>query len=411
MIGRTLAALAIGAVGLVAGAAQAQTAPAKNDYASPASWLCWPGKASDACAIDMTTTVVKANGATSTESFKADPEAPIDCFYVYPTVSNDPGVVSDMTAGPEELNVVRQQLARFGAKCRIYAPLYRQFTLTALRANISGTPLPGSNDPAMRLVGYNDVVDAWTYYLAHENKGRGVVLIGHSQGAGVLTRMIAAEVDGKPAQKQLVSALLLGTSLPLDKGKDTGAFKSIPTCKSATQTGCVIAYATFRDAVPPPANTRFGRVANPAQEAACVNPAALGGGKGELKAYLSNTSQIASSAGPTPIWVKDKPNPTTPFVALPGLLTGECVSKNGFNYLEAHVNADPADARTDVISGDVVANGQVAADWGLHLIDANIAMGNLVEVVGQEGGVRGEEVATAGNRRDSLFRRGRGLIY
>jgi DUF3089 family protein len=384
MNGRTLAALAIGAVGLMAGAAQAQTAPAKNDYANPASWLCWPGKAGDACSIDMTATVVKANGSEATEVFKADPKAPIDCFYVYPTVSNDPGAISDMTAGPEELNVVRQQLARFGAKCRIYAPLYRQFTLTALRAMIGGTPLPGSTDPAVRQTGYNDVVDAWNHYLAYENKGRGVVLIGHSQGSGVLTRMIAAEVDGKPVQKQLVSALLLGTSLPLDKGKDTGVFKSIPTCKSASQTGCVIAYATFRDTVPPPANTRFGKVANPAQEAACVNPAALGGGKGELKAYLSNTSQIASSAGPTPTWVKDKPNPKTPFVALPGLLTGECVSKNGFNYLEAHVNADAKDARTDDISGDVVTGGQVQADWGLHLIDANIAMGNLVDVVGQE---------------------------
>ena len=101
-------------------------------------------------------------------------------------MSNDPGVVSDMNAGPEELNVVKAQLARFGAKCRIYAPLYRQFTLTALRAGITGKPLPGSTDPAVRQVGYNDVVDAWNWYLANANKGRGVVLIGH-QGSGVLT--------------------------------------------------------------------------------------------------------------------------------------------------------------------------------------------------------------------------------
>jgi len=83
--------------------------------------------------------------------------------------------------------------------------------------------------------------------------------------------------------------------------------------------------------------------------------------------------------------VKGKPNPATPFVSMPGLLTGQCVSKNGFNYLEAHVNADPADPRADDIPGDVRgANGQVSADWGLHLIDANIAMGNLVDVVGAE---------------------------
>lgn len=373
------------AVALAGGAASAQTALPKNDYARPETWLCRPDKAADACAVDLTTTVVRADGTETVEAFKADPKAPIDCFYVYPTVSMDPGVVSDMTAGPEELNVVKQQLARFGAKCHIYAPLYRQFTLTGLRAMILGQPLPGSNNPAMRQVGYNDVVDAWTYYLAHENKGRGVVLIGHSQGSGVLTRLIAAEIDGKPAQQLLVSALLLGTRLPVAAGKDTGLFKSIPTCHSASQTGCAIAYATFRDTVPPPANSRFGRVEGmPGMEAACVNPANLSGGSGELKAYLSNGSEIAASSGPRPPWVNGKPDPKTPFVAVPGLLRAQCVSKNGFNYLEAHVNADPADPRTDDIAGDVVTGGKVSADWGLHLIDANIAMGNLVDVVGEE---------------------------
>lgn len=385
MTARIFATLALGAVlGLGAGAAHAQ-ALGKNDYAKPETWLCWPGKAGDACAIDLTATVVKADGSTSVETFKADPKAPIDCFYVYPTVSNDPGVVSDMTANAEELNVVKQQLARFGSKCRIYAPLYRQFTLTALRAMVAGTPIAGATDPAVRQVGYNDVVDAWNHYLTTQNKGRGVVLIGHSQGSGLLQRMIPAEIEGKPVQKQLISALILGSNLGVDKGKDTGAFKTIPLCKSAGQVGCAISYVTFRDTVPPPGNSRFGKVANPAMEAACVNPAALAGGAGELKAYLSNADNIASSAAATPEWVKGRPNPKTPFVAVPGLISGQCVSKDGFNYLEAKVNANPADPRTDVINGDVTGpGGVIAKDWGLHLIDANIAMGNLVDVVGEQ---------------------------
>ena len=380
-------ALALGAgLAMAAAAASAQTAPLpKNDYSKDAAWLCKPGKAGDACAIDLTTTVVKADGTETVEKFAANPKAPIDCFYVYPTVSNDPGAVSDMNPGPEELNVVRQQLARFGARCRIYAPMYRQFTLTALRAGIAGTPVPGSTDPATRRVGYEDVVDAWNYYLAHENKGRGVVLIGHSQGSGVLTQLIKNEIDGKPVQAKLVSALLLGTRLPLDKGKDTGLFTAIPLCRSASQTGCVIAYASFRDTVPPPANSRFGKAPNDSQIAACANPASLGGGKGELHAYLSNAQNIASSSAPPPTWVKGKANPATPFVSTPGLLSAECVQKNGFSYLEVHVAGNPADPRTDDIAGDVVApGGKVSADWGLHLIDANLAMGNLVDIVGEE---------------------------
>ena len=83
--------------------------------------------------------------------------------------------------------------------------------------------------------------------------------------------------------------------------------------------------------------------------------------------------------------MKGKPNPATPFVSVPGLLNGQCVSKNGFSYLEVHVNAVPSDPRVDDITGDVVQNGQVNAAWGLHLIDANLAMGNLVDIVGAEG--------------------------
>ncbi len=112
---------------------QTQTQPApKNDYSKAETWLCRPGR-QDACSVDLTATVVAANGKLTREKFTADPKAPIDCFYVYPTVSLDTTPNSDMNAGREEASVIRAQLARFGSACRIYAPLYRQVTLTALR--------------------------------------------------------------------------------------------------------------------------------------------------------------------------------------------------------------------------------------------------------------------------------------
>ncbi len=363
--------------------AQAPAAEPRNDYSKPETWLCWPGR-DDACAIDNTATVIKADGSMTKETWKADPKAPIDCFYVYPTVSMDPGVISDMTAGPEEKRVIEQQFSRFGSKCRTYAPLYRQFTLTALRA----AAMPGATPPSgpRPQTGYNDVVDAWNHYLKHENKGRGVVLIGHSQGSGVLTQLIVNEIDGKPVQDKVISALLLGTNLPVEAGKDTGTFKSIPLCKSPTQTGCAVAYAAFRADSPPPANTRFGRPREPGStmQAACVNPAALGGGKGELHAYLSSGAMIAADSAPPKPWTTDGKKVDTPFVSVPGLLSAECASANGVNYLAVHINADPKDPRTDDIAGDVVARGQVQKDWGLHLIDVNLAMGNLVDLVGTQ---------------------------
>ncbi len=375
-----------GALALAVGVSQAQdAAPAKNDYADRSSWLCWPGR-DDACAGDNTTTVVLADGSVTTETWAVNPVAPIDCFYVYPTVSNDPGVISDMTANDEERRVVEQQLSRFGSQCRVYAPLYRQFTLTALRAAVMGGTPPGGG--AVRPnTGYLDVVDAWNHYLEHENDGRGVVLMGHSQGAGVLTQLIANEIDGKPVQEKLVSAMLLGSNLPVDKGGTTGTFRSIPLCGSADQTGCAISYVSFRADSPPPASSRFGvpREPNSPLEAACVNPAALVHGKPEgqvdLHAYLASSGNLLGSSEEPGPWVKGGPDVTTPFVSVPGLLTGECVRKDGFHYLAVTVNADPADPRADTIAGDVVQNGVIAKDWGLHLIDVNLVMGDLVKLV------------------------------
>ena len=358
-----------------------ETAPAAaNDYSKPETWLCRPGR-QDSCAVDLTTTVVAADGKLSKEPFKANANAAIDCFYVYPTVSNDPTPNSDMNAGPEEHSVVRTQFARFGSQCKLYAPLYRQVTLKALRAAMAG----GAGFPADRKLGYDDVLAAWNYYLQNDNQGRGVVLIGHSQGSAMLTQLIKNEIDGKPIQSRILSALLLGTNVAVPKGKDVGgSFQHMPLCRSASQLGCAISYVTFRSDVPPPANSRFGRVPMEGMTAACVNPAALQGGKAELHAYLSTGSNGVSteSAQPKP-WVTGA-KIETPFVSLPGLLTGECVNNDAGSYLAITTNANPADPRTDEIPGDVVANGQVMKDWGLHLIDAHVAMGNLIDVVAQQ---------------------------
>src|SRR5258707_15854094 len=68
---------------LLSALALGQTAPAPNNYADPKTWLCRPGQ-HDACDIDNTTTIVTAQGKLSRETWKAVPNAPIDCFYVYP---------------------------------------------------------------------------------------------------------------------------------------------------------------------------------------------------------------------------------------------------------------------------------------------------------------------------------------
>lgn len=198
-----------------------------NDYTDDKSWLCRPGRKGDACVIDLTTTVIAAAGMMTRETWAADPKAPVDCFYVHPTISTDPTDNSDMTADPAELNVVAQQFARFASKCRPFAPLYRQLTLAGLRKQMSGPRFAFESG-----VQYNDVRDAWRSYMQRDNRGRGVVLVSHSQGSFILMELLRQEIDGKPAQKQLVSALILGATLEVPAGKDVGgALKAIPLCR------------------------------------------------------------------------------------------------------------------------------------------------------------------------------------
>ncbi len=360
--------------------AYAQSQP--NNYADSKSWLCRPGQ-HDACDVDLTTTVISAGGKLTRERWAADPNAPVDCFYVYPTVSTDATPNSDMTPDPAELNVVRQQFARFGSKCRPYAPMYRQITLAGLRRLLTGSG--GAGAALASGVQYDDVRDAWNYYLDHDNKGRGFVLVGHSQGSYILAELLRKEIDGKPVQSRMVSAILLGTTLAIPRGKDVGgSFQHVPLCHSASQTGCVITYASFRSTVPPPADTLFGRVADPNMTAACTNPAALRGGSGTLHAYLPTDGRtITGTTKPKPWVVPERPI-ATPWVSVPGLLTAKCTTNEHATFLEVTVHGDRSDPRTDDIIGDLGANGQVLANWGLHLIDANLAMGNLVEIVGEQ---------------------------
>ena len=360
----------------------AAAVPPPGSYSDAASWLCRPGR-HDACDVDLETTVVAADGTLTREAPPAaDPNAPIDCFYVYPTVSTDPTPNSDMHADAAELNVIRQQFARFGSACRPYAPMYRQVTLAGLRTRLAGGSAGASLAQGIQ---YDDVRDAWNYYIEHDNKGRGFVLVGHSQGSFILAELIRREIDGKPVQSRMVSALLLGTTLAVPRGTDVGgAFQHVPLCRSASQTGCVITYASFRSTVPPPANTLFGKVGDPNMVAACTNPAALGGCSGELRAYLSTRGRTITGTSPQKPWVVPEQPIGTPWVNVPGLLTARCTSNDDATYLEITVHGDPSDPRVDDIVGDIVVNGQVLTNWGLHLIDVNLAMGNLVDIVGRQ---------------------------
>jgi len=365
MVRRVVVAIGLA---LALGCVFAPSLPAKT------VWLCKPGISSNPCQPGFATTILSPTGQTlGVRNVKPDKQRKIDCFYVYPTVSDDKGTNADLSIDPEERSIALYQAARYSLHCRVFAPMYRQLTLTA----IAGTVPPGAAQ-----IAYGDVLAAWRTYLRRYNGGRGVVLIGHSQGSFILRELIHRVIDrNRKVRRDLVSAILLGGNVTVPTGRDVGGdFKHIPACRRASQTGCVIAYSTFDRPVPD--NTKFGRPSSLAVQGLpttgdvlCTNPAALRGGDALLTSVL----------------------PTQPFapgttIGLGTLLVGFPIPQGATTpwfQAQAYKGGCSADNNAHVLqitpfAGAPLLNETPDATWGLHLVDANIALGNLTDDVAAE---------------------------
>ena len=357
-------------------AVQAGSASAAPDYSKPASWLCLPGRA-DICSTPLRTTALNPNGYGSSGPSPIAKDPAVDCFIIYPTVSRDAGMNSDLKPGDsEEKGSVATQFARFAGACRTYAPMYRQMTLGAATAAAAGADVTG---PAV--LAYTDVRSAWREYLAKHNKGRPFVLIGHSQGSLMLQRLIEHEIEGKPVAKRLKLAIIPGFNLLVPQGKLVGGtFKSTPLCSRPGQTGCVLTWTSFRERNAPPPGAIFGYADKPGMTVACTNPARPGAtGWVPLDSYWNARSGLPVPGGP--ISWSTEGAPPTPFVRTEGLVSARCVNDGPRGYLSIRTNADPKDKRTDRIGGEVGVLGMFLPGWGMHLIDVNAPQGDLVRQV------------------------------
>ncbi|HLH15538.1 MAG TPA: DUF3089 domain-containing protein [Solirubrobacteraceae bacterium] len=369
-----LAALAMFVVaGLSAGTAMAKKPP-------KTVWLCKPRLENDPCTEPLTATVVQTDGETSRQEAKIDKKAPIDCFYVYPTVSEQETENANLEIEATERQVAINQVSRFSQDCKVYAPMYPQITLTALKREEEGKPL----SPTASIIAYEGVLSAFKEYLAKYNKGRGFVLIGHSQGSLMLEQLIKEQVEPNAAvSKQLVGAVLLGGNVLVPDGQLAGGtFQTVPACTAAAETHCVIAYSSFLKE--PPEGAYFGRENSPllagdheGEEVVCVNPALLAqnGGEGALLPY-GYTTRFPGELG----YVEQTPTEKEPgvkWIESPGEYNAQCHKENGASWLQINPVGTPVDPPEYV-------EESLGPDWGLHLYDVNIALGNLVKDVALE---------------------------
>jgi hypothetical protein len=352
----TAAALLLGGIAPASGAAKTV-------------WLCKPGVKPDPCTPGLSTTVYSPAGKqVSVQHPKAVHNPKFDCFYVYPTVSDQPTGNANLRIDPEENSIALYQAARYSQYCRVFAPMYRQETL-------AGIGLGKTTTPPNAALALSDVRNALKDYLTHYNQGRPFVLIGHSQGSFVLRSVIKLDVDPKPAvRKRMLSAILMGGNVLVKTGSDIGGdFKHMRACHSNTQLGCVVAFSTFD--TPVVAGSLFGVSPTKGQSVLCTNPAVFDGGSGNVdlitpSALFDPKSTLAAGIA---ILGLTQPHPPTVWVAEPGAYHAVCSSANNAHVLQITARG-----------GAQTPHFSPTATWGLHLLDAQIELGNLLNLVKTE---------------------------
>jgi hypothetical protein len=373
---RAFVAVLAGIAALSGRPAQAQEPSPAPDYSKDSAWLCLPGRA-DICSKPLPTTALGPNGYGSAVADPAAKSPPVDCFYIYPTVSRDPGTNSDLNVD-EERGITQTQFARFASVCRTFAPIYRQMTVGAVAAYAFGADLQAAGQLA-----YSDVANAWRTYLAKYNQGRPFVLIGHSQGSLMLQQLIAREIDGKPIAKRMLRAIIPGYDVLVPQGKLVGGtFKSTPLCSSEAQTGCAMTWVSYREGAAPPEGAMFGWADRPGMTVGCTNPVHPGSvGWQPLDSYWFTHSAVEVPGGP--IQWSSQGDPPTPYVRTEGLVSARCVNLGQRGYLAIHTNRRPGEKWTDRVGGEVGMFGFFLPGWGMHLADIEEAEGDLIREVGE----------------------------
>ena len=166
-----------------------------------------------------------------------------DVFFIHPTTYTYKDLLKGWNADidNEELNkktdntTMLFQASVFNKFCRVFAPRYRQANLQAFFTSDK------QKAEAALDFAYEDVKAAFVFYLKNYNHDRPVIIAAHSQGTRQAQKLLTEFFEGKPLQKQLVCAYLIG--LPVF----TNYFSQMKPCEDSTSNGCFISWRTFQE--------------------------------------------------------------------------------------------------------------------------------------------------------------------
>ncbi len=228
-----------------------------NAYQDPSMWISRPGiGVNDPARWQPAYAAVEpepgASGSSSTARplrSGAAPDAPdFAVFFVHPTsylsrTSWNAKLGEDADAEAERVArlYVRGMASPFNAASQIWAPRYRQATMGAF---LTDKPEAGAAIDAA----YTDVRDAYRYFIESLDDDTPIVIVGHSQGALHLLRLLREEVMDGPAANRLVAAYAIGW--PVSVEHDLPVI-GIPACATPSQTGCLISWSSFAEPADP----------------------------------------------------------------------------------------------------------------------------------------------------------------
>lgn len=200
--------------------------PAAPDYADRSSWAALPDRKDPA---DLT--------PVQSDLKDQQASARVDVFFVHPTLFFGRSWNADTkdTDVNERVDstTIQKQASVFNCCARIYAPRYRQATISAF--------LDKENGARALDAAYSDVVRAFDYYMTHFNQGRPIIIASHSQGSRHAMILLKDRFDRKPLREKLVAAYLIGMAIPVS------AYSTIPPCQNASQTSCFVSYRAFAE--------------------------------------------------------------------------------------------------------------------------------------------------------------------
>lgn len=169
----------------------------------------------------------------------------VDVFFIHPTTYTQKDFIEwNADINDEKLNLktdnstILYQATVFNKRGRIFAPRYRQAHINAFYTNQDSAKIYFD-------LAYNDIKNAFVYYLEHYNNGRPIIIASHSQGTKHAGRLLKEFFENKPLHKKLICAYIIGMPIP------ENYFSAIPVCKDSSETGCFVGWRTYKKGYTP----------------------------------------------------------------------------------------------------------------------------------------------------------------